>query len=759
MRSIKLEQILYWIVKVGAYILPWAVLYIANGMFFPFITGKNFLFRIVVEIMAAGWIGLLIIDFKKYWPRWNFVSVALTIFVGAALLSAIFGVNFTNSFWSNFERMEGLVTHIHLLLLFFVLAGTLRAKREWFILFGISITVSAFLALYGLLEATGEIESLDFAGSRIIATLGNPLYVAAYLSFHVFLSMFLWTQARSIFLKYLLAGTVLFELVVFFLTGARGAFLGMIAGLGSILLLYLFIFKDAKKKFILSGLVIVLLSVPSALIVFKDSSFVQNSDMLARFASISFDAGKARLTLWGTAIEAFKERPVFGWGVGNFNVPFAKHYNPEMFGQEAWFDRTHNMPLEWLVSGGMVGFLAYLALFGSVLWALITAAKKGALSGYSAAIFVGMFIAYLVQLFFVFDTISTYLLFTLMLAFFYTASSSADIWLRKSSLLYSNISQRVSLWRFIGIIASFTAVFALVYMINIRPFMAARELIYGFYIFHPDNAVQVKEQFEKTLSLARGTVGAPEIREHLAINILKFSSEPQSLQKKDVDGLYLFAVEEMEKQINEEAGKNMDIKHNILLAQMYGMLGVFGSNGAAVQQAINQYEKVVAFAPRYVYTYPVFANMLAQTGNFGRAVNLINDAERLLTGVDKFDTQIFYSKPLFYTAARQYDEAYVALRDISVKYGGSDNRLSSVMMESIVATTRSHEKESVVSFLEKVYLLDRTVPSTPLMLAQMHAVLGNPAQARFYASEALKLDSSIQAQVEQFLNALDEKNV
>jgi len=102
-----MEKILYWIVRICAYVLPFTVLLVSNSLLFPFITGKNLLFRTLIEIMVAGWIGLLILDFsasakgidasagaeggsafggKKYWPRWNALSIALTVFVGTIFL-------------------------------------------------------------------------------------------------------------------------------------------------------------------------------------------------------------------------------------------------------------------------------------------------------------------------------------------------------------------------------------------------------------------------------------------------------------------------------------------------------------------------------------------------------------------------------------------------------------------------------------------------------------------------------------------------
>lgn len=759
----QLEKILFWIVRIGAFILPFTVLIISGSMLFPFITGKNFIFRILVEIMAAGWIGLLIFDFKKYWPRWNFVSISYAIFIGAMFISAVFGVDFATSFWSNFERMEGLVTHLHLLTLFFILAGTFRTKKEWFTLFGVSIAASLMVAFYGLLERTGEIISVADS-TRIISTLGNPLYVAAYLSFHMFLGAYLWLQTKSKFLKWMLAVIIMFELGVFFLTEARGAFVGMLAGLGSISVLSFFATKGIQKKITLGGILIIILLTPVLLNVFKHSSFIQNNDTLSRFASISLQAGEARFNIWGMALESFKERPILGWGIGNFDVPFAKHYNPNMFGQEPWFDRVHNMPLEWLVTGGLVTFLAYLTFLGSLVWALERAVRNSIMSAQSAFIFVGMFVAYLIQLLFVFDTLGTYLLSVFMFSFLYRSSiTTFEEWSEKNSLSLENISKterknaftlKISLLRGMGIIAICIVTIALITTINIRPLMGAQALIDGFRVFDSDHTPDVKKHFQNALSLTKGTVGTSEVREHLVINVLKLG--PEELQKPEASDLYFFAVDEMEKQIRKETLQNVKIRQNVLLAQLYGLLGVFGGNKDARDQAIRQYELVIEFAPLYVYAYPTFANMLAQTGNVSGAIELIDKAKNLLQNASKYDPQIFYSKPLFHTANREYDKAYAALLELSTEYGGPDNRLDPLMMENIIRTTRSQGGEAI-PFLEKVYLLDSIVYSTPLMLAQLYAASGNAAQARHYALEALKTNPAIEQEVAQFFKALDSE--
>lgn len=767
MSTMRLEKILFWIVRLGTYILPFFLLVILNDLFFPFITGKNFLFRIAVEIMIAAWIGLLFINFKKYWPRWNLVSIAFVIFIGTIFLSAIFGVDFKNSFWSNFERMDGLVTHLHLLFLFLVLTGTFRTRREWFILFGISITVSVLLAFYGLLEYSGAITSFAAQGSRIMSTLGNPLYVAAYLTFNIFLILFLWLSVRSVVLKWILGILFLFELAVFFLTGSRGAFLGILAGVGAIFLLGLLMTKGTKKKIILVSAVIILALIPILFNIFRDVSFIKNNGVISRFSNISLSETtvQSRFTIWGMAFKSFKERPVLGWGFGNFIIPYAKNYNPKMYGNEPWFDRVHNMPLEWLVAGGVVGFSAYAFLIFAVFWTIAKAARVGSFSKNQAFIFAGMMVAYLIQLLFVFDTLGTYMMFVFFSGFFLAATVYPEEWDGKSSIFRASKnkkgflhSYKISVSRLSAVAGVFAAAVFIIYFVNVRPFLANRALMGALIYFDQGQIAESYESFQKAVKLAKGTIGETEITEHLAFNIYKLFSNPELLRKPEGENFYRLTKDRLEEEVARSPKKYPNIKHNILLAQLYHQKAVLDGDASALQKAFENYEKVILdAAPNYVSVYPIYANLLAQTGNFTGAVMLTQKASKILESAGKYDERIFYSLPLFYTAAKRYNEAYKALADIYEKYGklSPSGSLDPKMMENIITTTGSQGKEAL-PFLEKVYSLDKNLISAALMLAQLHAAEGNKSEASFYASEALKLDPSLESRVNAFLRALEE---
>jgi len=55
--------------------------------------------------------------------------------------------------------------------------------------------------------------------------------------------------------------------------------------------------------------------------------------------------------------------------------------------------------------------------------------------------------------------------------------------------------------------------------------------------------------------------------------MLPAADQPDPLKNPDVKSLYALAIEQMEKQISENSKKDLQIKHNILLAQLTAVSG------------------------------------------------------------------------------------------------------------------------------------------------------------------------------------------
>src|SRR3989344_5218185 len=112
---------LKWIIFAGLFIVPFIPFLVYSSFFFPFITSKAFTWRIIIEIVFAAWILLALLD-ANYRPK------------KSVILYAVFGVAPVKSFWSNFERMEGYITLLHLGMFFLVISSVFKEvdwKRWW----------------------------------------------------------------------------------------------------------------------------------------------------------------------------------------------------------------------------------------------------------------------------------------------------------------------------------------------------------------------------------------------------------------------------------------------------------------------------------------------------------------------------------------------------------------------------------------------------------------------------------------------------
>src|SRR3989344_8723612 len=148
-----IEKTLRGIVILGIFALPFIVFIVANNLFFPYITGKNFAFRIIVEIITGAWLALALVK-PEYRPRKSWLLGAFAIFALIIAAADFYGVNPAKSFWSNYERMDGWVTLAHLFA-YFVVASAMLSEKLWRALLQTSLAVSVIVGLYALLQLFG----------------------------------------------------------------------------------------------------------------------------------------------------------------------------------------------------------------------------------------------------------------------------------------------------------------------------------------------------------------------------------------------------------------------------------------------------------------------------------------------------------------------------------------------------------------------------------------------------------------------------
>src|SRR3989339_1829949 len=179
----QLKNYYLWAIKALIFVIPFLSLWIATSMYFPYITGRNFVFRILVELAIVLWVGLAVLN-KEFRPKMRGMQIAVLVLLAVTLLADIFGVNPKLSFWSRFERMDGFLNLIHLAAYFFILASVFK-KEEWFWFFNIFTGVALTESIYSFWQKLGRLPSIQ-GGFRVEGTIGNPAYLAALLVLAIF---------------------------------------------------------------------------------------------------------------------------------------------------------------------------------------------------------------------------------------------------------------------------------------------------------------------------------------------------------------------------------------------------------------------------------------------------------------------------------------------------------------------------------------------------------------------------------------------
>lgn len=409
-------------VLIGATFLVPLVM-VPSSFIFPFIVPKILLFRSLVMALLALFVVLFAVNWRSYVHTWKQpVSIAVGLFFLSLLLSTFIGVDWYRSFWDNHERMLGLFTITHYILLYFVATAVLKEK-DWIHLLRFFLLSGAVVMGIALLQKINPQLLLNRGATRVTSTLGNTIYVAGYGLFLLFTGYWLYTKERIKGWRiYALVGSFS-GLCGLFASGTRGAFIGLAAGLLVLLISYAIAFKE-NKKLRQSVLILLLLGVivSGLLLIFRQTSFVQSIPAIGRLANTSISEGTAstRIKAWGIAVDAWKERPVFGWGPNNYYFAFNKYYRAEFLThgwKETWFDNAHNIVMNTLAVQGVVGIVVYLGLFVVAILLLWRAFREQRLDGHTVSIASAFLVAHLVQNVFVFENPTSYLYFFFFLAF------------------------------------------------------------------------------------------------------------------------------------------------------------------------------------------------------------------------------------------------------------------------------------------------------------------------------------------------------
>ncbi len=368
MKNSTLFTVLRWGIA-AAFITPLIVA--PSSYIFPFVVPKVIFFRILMTLLLVVFAMWVMANWKE--KRIAFaaspVMWVVVAFIGAMFASMMVSVDVTRSLWDNHERMLGSYTIAHYVALFFIARQVFTTWKQWQWLLSWVVISAAGVFAIGYFQMIEPTYLINQGSLRVRSTLGNTIYVSGYAMFTTIVAVVLAWYAKARWAKYTWLGFGLFSLGMVLVTRTRGTWLGLAIASLAVIIALLLSSRVAPRVRKAAGAVLAIgVIVVGLAFGFKDSSFVQGSDLLRRATDVQLTEGTARTRImaWQVGIEAWQDNKLLGWGPNTFFYAFNQYYNPEFlrFGlSETWFDSAHNVVINTLTTQGVVGVAAYLALF------------------------------------------------------------------------------------------------------------------------------------------------------------------------------------------------------------------------------------------------------------------------------------------------------------------------------------------------------------------------------------------------------------
>lgn len=295
-------------------------------------------------------------------PAW---SLAAGGYLLALWLSTLFSTNRLVSAQGSSDRMQGLLTQLSYLALFFLVARYLRRPRQVLRLLASIVWASIPIALYGIAQWL-HLDPLAWhvEGSAAIGSLGRSNFLGAYLVMVMPVTLLLAWQAANLGPKVAYLVALGLQSICLIVTWSQAAWLGAVAGAAVLGLLFLWIEK--RQSLAIFGLVL------------GGCGLLAGVVALPLIPGLTGSLG-ARAIIWPASLKLIATRPVLGHGLDSFGLVFTQYAPAELVysqGRAVVVDRAHNLILDTLASTGIAGLVAYVSLLLAVVLAAVRHATR-----------------------------------------------------------------------------------------------------------------------------------------------------------------------------------------------------------------------------------------------------------------------------------------------------------------------------------------------------------------------------------------------
>ncbi|KKR76065.1 MAG: hypothetical protein UU21_C0019G0008 [Candidatus Levybacteria bacterium GW2011_GWA2_40_8] len=372
-----------------------------------------------LAILIALFWGIKIIANKRLLIRRTPLDIPILLFLSANILSTIFSWDPYVSFWGYYSRFNGgLLSIITYIFLYYAFVSSFEGELKKVIrnLLGVSLLSGLFVSLWGLPSHFGyDPTCLLFRGTldvscwteqfqpkvRIFSTMGQPAWLAAYLSILLPISLSYAISSKNALLEFFeklsLPRPQVWSLVffgslssLFFLdilyTNTRSGILAMLLSLIFFVSILFFLNRTSFKKsvssykklwvilliFALIGFIVKIplpylekVSLENLKQTYQNKEPAPAKEAVLERTGVALggtDSGRIRSIVWRGAIDIFRANPILGTGVETFAYSYYK-YRPIEHNLTSEYDylynKAHNEYLNYLATTGILGFLSY----------------------------------------------------------------------------------------------------------------------------------------------------------------------------------------------------------------------------------------------------------------------------------------------------------------------------------------------------------------------------------------------------------------
>ena len=213
----------------------------------------------------------------------------------------------------------------------------------------------------GALARWSDNNSVAEGTVRIYSTLDNPNLLGGYLLPILPLALVALMRWQGRWPRIFALLSLVLGVVALVLTYSRGAWMGMVAGLGVLVLLLIWRAIRHWPLFWRRTLpLVVLVGGAAVLVVLVTQVEPLRVRVMSMVAGREDSSNNFRINVWMAVLQMIQDRPWIGIGPGNsaFNLIYPLYQQPKFNALS-----SYSIPLEWLVEAGIPGLLAGVGLF------------------------------------------------------------------------------------------------------------------------------------------------------------------------------------------------------------------------------------------------------------------------------------------------------------------------------------------------------------------------------------------------------------